>query len=422
MIAEPLAQALRAALGCIMALLATAAIAAENPVGAPVMVQETDAGPVLATMAGMTLYTYRLDEASPGKSRCTNTRYTMQNGRQFGQIPLPAAQSRKTCAEKRPPFLAAADAAPAGDWSLIDRSDGVRQWAYKRSPLYTSSKDHRPGDVNGKAFIGDNNVIWAPAMAPLDFPPGFKLVRREEGLVLATSDGRPAYVRRGARLQRASSGSVSLLQPIAAPDIGSPGGKWAIVEGGGLRQYAYDGEPLYVLPEGYRAADAEQEGGWATAVFRRAQAIPRQFRTRITLAGKVYTTDKGMTLYSFSCTESEAADYLPCDDPGDAAVYWSALCGDAKECSRRWRLYRPAPGARPSGEFTIEDVSDPTFLDPAGTTAPSEAPKVKAWAYRGKPLYTFVDDDEPGQIRGDWINYFARSSVDAVRVPGPGLY
>ena len=138
--------------------------------------------------------------------------------------------------------------------------------------------------------------------------------------------------------------------------------------------------------------------------------------------GNSLTTDKGMTLYSFSCTESEAADYLPCDDPGDAAVYWSALCGDAKECSRRWRLYRPAPGARPSGEFTIEDVSDPTFLDPAGTTAPSEAPKVKAWAYRGKPLYTFVDDDEPGQILGDWINYFARSSFDAVLVPGPGLY
>ena len=421
MIGAALVRALRASLGCIMALLATAAIAAEGPVGAPVQVRDTEVGSVFTTPAGMTLYTYRLDEATPGKSRCTDTRNTMQNGRQFGQIPLPAAKTRKTCADKRPPFLAAADARPGGDWSLIERGGGVKQWAYKGSPLYTSIKDHRPGEVNGEGFVS-TYTVWPPAMAPLDLPPGFKLVRREEGLVLATSDGRPAYVRRGARLQRASSGTPQLLQPISAPGFGAASGKWSIVELGGLRQYAYNGEPLYVLPEGYTDADAAQEGGWATAVFRRAQAIPRQFRTRTTLAGKVYTTDKGMTLYSFTCTESEAADYLPCDDPGDAAVYWSALCGDAKECSRRWRLYRPAPGARPSGEFTIEEVSDPPFLDPAATTAPAAAPKVKAWAYRGKPLYTFVDDDEPGQILGDWINYFARSSFDAVLVPGPGLY
>ena len=150
--------------------------------------------------------------------------------------------------------------------------------------------------------------------------------------------------------------------------------------------------------------------------------VPAQFGTRTTLLGKVYTTDKGMTLYSFSCTESEVPDFLPCDDPGDAAAYWSALCGDAEECSRRWRPYRPAANARPSGEFTIEEVSDPPFLDPTGTTAPPEAPRVKVWAYRGRPLYTFVDDDEPGQTLGDWINYFSRSSFDAVLVPGPEIY
>lgn len=421
MIGVTLARAMGVLLAAIVALSGATGMAAAPGATAPAQVRETEAGWVFTTPAGMTLYTYRLDEATPGKSRCTNTRYTIQNGRQFGQVPIPAAQTRKTCADKRPPFLAPADAIPAGDWSLIDRGGGVKQWAFKGSPLYTSIKDRMPGDVNGEGGVA-NFTVWGAAQAPLEAPPGFKLMRREEGLVIATSDGRPAYVRRGARLQRASSGAAQLLQPITAPSFGNTSGKWTIVDQGGVKQYAYGGEPLYVLPEGYTDADAAQEGGWATAVFRRARAVPAQFGTRTTLVGKVYTTDKGMTLYSFTCTETEVPDFLPCDDPGDAAAYWSALCGDAKECSRRWRPYRPAAGARPSGEFTIEEVSDPPFLDPAGATSPPEAPRVKAWFYRGKPLYTFVDDDEPGQTLGDWINYFSRSWFDAVLVPGPGIY
>ena len=53
--------------------------------------------------------------------------------------------------------------------------------------------------------------------------------------------------------------------------------------------------------------------------------------------GKVYTKRQGMTLYSFTCVETEVGDYLSCDDPGDGGGgYMPALCGDAKECSRPW--------------------------------------------------------------------------------------
>ena len=143
----------------------------------------------------MTLYTTRLDEGSPGKSRCTNARYTIQNGRQFGKVPLPAPTTRKTCAYKRPPFLAGADATPAnGDWTLIARDDGARQWAFHGKPLYTSIKDHAArrgerGDVHST-----NYVVWGAAQAPLEFPPGFKLLSFEEGQILAVSDGRPVYI------------------------------------------------------------------------------------------------------------------------------------------------------------------------------------------------------------------------------------
>jgi predicted lipoprotein with Yx(FWY)xxD motif len=385
--------------------------------GAPVQVQMTAEGPVFANSAGLTLYTWYLDKGTPGKSTCTSTRYTTQNGRLMGIFPLPALATRKTCADKWPPFVATADAKPAGDWTLIVRADSARQWAYQGRPLYTSVKDHKPGDVNAISISERSRTGWFPAMAPTNFPPGFKLIRREAGLVLATADGKTAYVRHGARLQRTCTGCAESLQPIAAPGFGHVEGVWSIVDAaGGLKQYAFKGELLYVLPDGLEEADLER--GWAPAVYRPAAATPPQFSTRVTIMGKIYTTPEGMAVYGFSCAEDDSPDRLSCDDPGDAAVYWSALCGEPAECSRRWRPYRAAPNARPVGEWTIVEVPDPIFLDPAGATYPAGASRVTAWAYRGKPLYTFVDDDEPGQILGHGINYYARSFFHVIEVPG----
>ena len=55
----------------------------------------------------------------------------------------------------------AADAKPSGDWTVVTRKDGGKQWAYKGKPLYTFHKDAKPGDATGD---GVNNVwhIAAP--------------------------------------------------------------------------------------------------------------------------------------------------------------------------------------------------------------------------------------------------------------------
>jgi predicted lipoprotein with Yx(FWY)xxD motif len=42
-----------------------------------------------------------------------------------------------------------------GDWTVIVRNDGSKQWAYKGKPLYKWMDDHKPGDVDGD---GRNNV------------------------------------------------------------------------------------------------------------------------------------------------------------------------------------------------------------------------------------------------------------------------
>lgn len=109
------------------------AFAAQMPQG--VQTQKTDSGTtVLADSKGMTLYTY--DKDKPGTSNC--------NG---------------LCAHFWPPLTASADAKPTGDWTVITRKGGSKQWAYKGKPLYTFGKDKKPGEATGE---GSGNV-WHQA-------------------------------------------------------------------------------------------------------------------------------------------------------------------------------------------------------------------------------------------------------------------
>lgn len=94
------------------------------------------AGGLLVNPAGMTLYTFDKDMAGSGKSAC--------NG---------------PCATLWPPLSAAADAKAEGDFSLVTRDDGARQWAYKGKPVYTYAADQRPGDATGDGFKGVWHVI-----------------------------------------------------------------------------------------------------------------------------------------------------------------------------------------------------------------------------------------------------------------------
>jgi predicted lipoprotein with Yx(FWY)xxD motif len=86
---------------------------------------------VLVGPNGMSLYTFDRD-TTPGKSVC--------NG---------------PCAANWPPLMVSAGADAAGDWTVITRDDGTRQWAYKGKPVYFWAKDQKAGDRTGD---GVNNV------------------------------------------------------------------------------------------------------------------------------------------------------------------------------------------------------------------------------------------------------------------------
>jgi len=88
---------------------------------------------VLVGSNGMTLYIFDKDTAGAGKSVC--------NG---------------PCAQNWPPLAAATGAGSSGEWTVIARDDGSKQWAYKGKPVYFWAKDQKAGDRTGDGVNG----IW----------------------------------------------------------------------------------------------------------------------------------------------------------------------------------------------------------------------------------------------------------------------
>lgn len=74
------------------------------------------------------LYTYDLD--TPTRSACN-----------------------EECAGKRRPVLVRTPGAkPMGDWTIVKRTDGYNQWAYKGRPVYTLFHDTPEGDGEGGSW------------------------------------------------------------------------------------------------------------------------------------------------------------------------------------------------------------------------------------------------------------------------------
>lgn len=93
-------------------------------------------GGVLTGPNGMTLYTFDKDVAGSSKSVC--------NG---------------PCAANWPPLMATETDQASGDFKVITRDDGKKQWTFKGRPLHFWSKDSRPGDTTGDGV----NQVWHAA-------------------------------------------------------------------------------------------------------------------------------------------------------------------------------------------------------------------------------------------------------------------
>ena len=87
---------------------------------------------MLTDAKGMSLYTFDNDK-EPNKSACSGN-----------------------CLNNWPALKAEADAKDMGEWTVITRDDGTKQWAFKGKPLYYFAMDKAPGDKNGEG----RGMVW----------------------------------------------------------------------------------------------------------------------------------------------------------------------------------------------------------------------------------------------------------------------
>jgi predicted lipoprotein with Yx(FWY)xxD motif len=96
---------------------------------------------------------------------------------------------------------------------------------------------------------------------------------------------------------------------------------------------------------------------------------PSAIKTGKTVIGVVLTDAQDMTLYHFAK-----------DTPGKSNC--------AGGCARIWPPLKARSNAKPVGAFTI-------------ITRDNGASQ---WAHKGMPLYTYMNDNKPGDVTGEGVN------------------
>ncbi len=171
-----------------------------------------------------------------------------------------------TCLESWPPLVAGELAGSFGDWTVVVREDGTRQWAFQGHALHSFSGDKEVGDAEGLHF----DSRWRTAAVREYFMPENVQMRKMSHFeFFTTSDGQTIYTRDRYQYTagsfHADGGSTSKVGigreigtdacggpcedvwvPFAADTDDQPSGYWSIVtRDDGTRQWAYQGYALY---------------------------------------------------------------------------------------------------------------------------------------------------------------------------------
>jgi predicted lipoprotein with Yx(FWY)xxD motif len=138
------------------------------PVVPPAFMVRTHAtGRIIDTTAGYSIYTW--DGDALNRSNC--------NDRCLGGewIPVGAGQT----------------AVPVGEWGVIERTPGVKQWTFRGKPLYRRPLDRRLSSLEGSDVPGWHNVYTQRNPDP---PAEFTVQDNRSGQVLADRHGKALYV------------------------------------------------------------------------------------------------------------------------------------------------------------------------------------------------------------------------------------
>jgi predicted lipoprotein with Yx(FWY)xxD motif len=176
---------------------------------------------------------------------------------------------------------------------------------------------------------------------------------------------------------------------------------------GGVKQWAYRGQPLFRVTEGQ---DASKVQGFRNVDAYVMPSFPAIFDVRMGPVGPIATTRDGMTLYYFLCKEGTFQG-LSCDAPGDTPIFYQSSCGGtAAECLNTFKFVKAAPGSETEENeyWTVKriDLANPTRALGKGETG------TPVWHYRDHPVLTYSEDKAPGDYWGAGDLAFDWSSLE----------
>lgn len=344
---------------------------------------------------GQTLFTQKPDEG--GVSDCT-----------------------AECAAEFPPLVAPGDAEASGDWSILQRQDGTRQWVYQSQPLHTWSKEQVPGEVATNVGLKEtaNSKLAQVATEAGDLlpPDGWKVVRftpaatrtlpvgieirlvyAAQAVALTDAEGHTLYVFDGSGGEACATDACGRQwDSVVAPAIAKGVGDFTVVaRPDGTNQWAYKQQPLFTYDGDKLPGDAH--GAGLREEFQVAM-LTKSFRpagvgvTFLEGYGAALATN-GMTLYGGYPFEKRWGGRNLRDTFRNAYYKGKRLGGAAcaeTGCLDTWRPFRASAYARPRGFWEPLERKDGT----------------RQWAYKGYAMYTYAGDDAPGEHYGQAIYDF----------------
>ncbi len=214
-------------------------------------------GRMLVNYSGFSVYSW--DGDGPDKSNCTGA-----------------------CLESWLPVLAAESSQPQGEWTILQRQPGIRQWSFRKKPVYTYIGDTKPRSMMGSDEPGWHNVYTQKAPA---WPAEFTQTDTHAGIVLADSRGKTIYLYacgddaldqqacdhpaspQGYRFSVCGGNDAARCVKtfpyvVAARDAKSPSRAWTTIDidpatglyapagqAGALHVWAYRGRPVYTFAD-----------------------------------------------------------------------------------------------------------------------------------------------------------------------------
>jgi len=181
--------------------------------------------------------------------------------------------------------------------------------------------------------------------------------------------------------------------PLLASADAQPSGAWSVItRPEGTLQWAYSDKPVYRFVRdafpGAQFGERPENDHWHVA----GQVIPSPADVKVerTPQGFILSDFDGMALYTLSTDKVSSKTMRVASAAGSVpaqVVEVKSAC--ARDCQMTWRpLQAPWITASPGGDWAIVLRAD----------------RIRQWAFRGKPLYTYSGDGKPAEINGDGVS------------------